>query len=488
MVALALLTAAQLHAQCANSWHALGGQGPNGVVAAMTHWDPDGAGPQPRVVVIGGDFTAVGAMPARGLALFAPSTGTWSTLPGLQPGSRVAALATLPNGDLVVGGLLPNPPAPLPPLGGYLGRWNGTSWSGFGAGLNGQVYTLLVLPNGELLAGGSFTTAGGAPANAVARWDGASWTAMPGLGAHTWGLTSVLDLARRANGDIVAAGLFTAAGGTDLARWDGTSWSAIGAMAQVHTALHVLPNDDVLVGSVWGVHRWNGTAITPVGSGLGIVNDIAVLPDGDLLAAVDAGSLFGVVRWNGTTWSVVAAGVNDECNTLLGDPNGDVWVGGEFTMLGGSWSPFASPHVARLSTTCGATAVPSAAGCVGSGGANVLAPLSLPWTGSTFRARASGMPSSAFVLSVYGFAPLAVPIASVHLAGLPGCTLWATSEIVGLHFPISGAVDTHLQLPDAPSIVGTPFHHYVVPVEVDALLAITAITSSNPLACVVGSF
>ena len=37
---------------------------------------------------------------------------------------------------------------------------------------------LAVLANGDLVAGGQFTTAGGVTANNIARWDGTSWSAL----------------------------------------------------------------------------------------------------------------------------------------------------------------------------------------------------------------------------------------------------------------------------------------------------------------------
>jgi hypothetical protein len=36
----------------------------------------------------------------------------------------------------------------------YIARWNGTSWSALGTGMNGSVSALAVLPNGDLIAGG----------------------------------------------------------------------------------------------------------------------------------------------------------------------------------------------------------------------------------------------------------------------------------------------------------------------------------------------
>ena len=116
-------------------------------------------------------------------------------------------------------------------------------------GINAAVYSLASLPNGEIIAGGAFTSAGGVPANRIARWDGATWHA---LGDGMNGL--VLSLQVMPNGDVIAAGSFTLAGGEPadrIARWDGTSWHALG---------------DGLNSHVW---------------------DLAVLPDGDLFAAIE---------------------------------------------------------------------------------------------------------------------------------------------------------------------------------------------------------
>ncbi|HEX6812358.1 MAG TPA: hypothetical protein VF384_12090 [Planctomycetota bacterium] len=78
------------------------------------------------------------------------------------------ALTTLPNGDLVAGGGFTTD-------GGVsasnIARWNGTSWSPLGAGMNDDVMALAVLANGDLVAGGAFSSAGGAPAHFVARWN-----------------------------------------------------------------------------------------------------------------------------------------------------------------------------------------------------------------------------------------------------------------------------------------------------------------------------
>ncbi len=107
-----------------------------------------------------------------------------------------------------------------------IARWDGTSWSALGTGMNDIVYALAFDASGNLYAGGQFTTAGGVAANRIAKWDGTSWSA---LGT---GMSSIVyALAFDASGNLYAGGQFTTAGGVaanDIAKWDGTSWSALG--------------------------------------------------------------------------------------------------------------------------------------------------------------------------------------------------------------------------------------------------------------------
>src|SRR4051812_17406920 len=52
----------------------------NGPVTALANWDPDGAGPLPSMVVVGGTFTAAGRINAQNIALWNPTSGEWSAL------------------------------------------------------------------------------------------------------------------------------------------------------------------------------------------------------------------------------------------------------------------------------------------------------------------------------------------------------------------------------------------------------------------------
>src|SRR5258705_538185 len=63
-----------------------------------------------------------------------------------------------------------------------IAKWDGSSWSALGSGLNGYAQALAV-SGSDLYAGGNFTTAGGIAAKNIAKWDGSSWSAL-GLGMN----------------------------------------------------------------------------------------------------------------------------------------------------------------------------------------------------------------------------------------------------------------------------------------------------------------
>ncbi len=98
----------------------------------------------------------------------------------------------------------------------YIAKWDGTSWSALGSGMNDWVSALTCDSAGNLYAGGWFTTAGGVPADYIAKWNGTSWAALgSGVDDSVWAL-SVRDNA------LFVGGYFTQAGGKDsryIALW-----------------------------------------------------------------------------------------------------------------------------------------------------------------------------------------------------------------------------------------------------------------------------
>jgi hypothetical protein len=162
-----------------------------------------------------------------------------------------------------------------------------------------------------LFAGGSFTTAGGVPANRIARWDGTAWTP---VGAGTNSTVQALLVHTDASGPaLFVAGNFTTAGGATanrVARWSGSAWSSLGS------------------GTGNGLNSL-GMAMATYDDGTGP----ALFVGGQFTTAggLTAGRL---ARWNGSWSPVGTSGVNSTVNALASftiDPAGQsLWIGGAF--------------------------------------------------------------------------------------------------------------------------------------------------------------
>ena len=187
-LALVLLCGAgTLHAQhaqaedgvCQPGWSSTFGPRPgvSGAVRALAVFD-DGEG---DALYVGGGLTQVGGAPSSRIARW--NGARWSQLPG-KPNRDVQALAVFDDGAgpaLFVGGQFTTILGATPAS--FVARWNGASWSALGSGTSGPVYCLARHDDGRgesLFVGGRFQLAGGVVVNHVARWDGASWSALAG--------------------------------------------------------------------------------------------------------------------------------------------------------------------------------------------------------------------------------------------------------------------------------------------------------------------
>ena len=135
---------------------------------------------------MGGSFSVIGTNIVLSIAKW---DGTrWSAL-GTGLSGTVYAMAFVGT-NLYAGGSFNWSPSPSG-VGngtflGQIGKWNGTTWSALGGGLNTTVRALAVSDT-NLYVGGDFTTAGSSPsptitANRIAMWNGSAWSAL-GTGA-----------------------------------------------------------------------------------------------------------------------------------------------------------------------------------------------------------------------------------------------------------------------------------------------------------------
>jgi len=115
---------------------------------------------------------------------------------------------------------------------------------------------------------------------------------------------------------------------------------------------------------------------------------------------------------------------------------------------------------------------------------NVLSATTLPWANNVFRATATGLPSTAIVITVTSLTALpqgVLPLASVFAQGQPGCDLLVGPDILGVLVTTTGTAQSQMFLPNTPPLVGVTFYHQMVPIEVDSLGNWTAITATNAL-------
>jgi hypothetical protein len=319
----------------------------------MTVFDEDGPGPNPPVAVVAGNFTSAGGVPA----------------------SRIA-------------------------------KWDGTTWSSFGAGFDNTVLSLAVFDEDgvgplppTLYAGGQFQFSGVTSAKYLAEWTGTQWVGI--TSQFTTNVTAMAVYDEDGAGPLSPA-LFVAHGDSwyppYLGRWSGGAWSEVGnSLSQLNQPVLTLavidpdqggPSPSVLYAGGWFtqagsliVNRlasWNGDAWHSVGVGAqnGVATDpysiLAYDPDGPgpitqslhvSGGLITAGSqaVSGVASFDGATWHSLGSGlgnppgVNGYAMAVFDDSAGlrppALYIGGSFSTSGG----FSAGNLARWG--CAAAAV-----------------------------------------------------------------------------------------------------------------------------------
>ena len=197
------------YAPSTNIWTPLGTgtNGTNAIVHAIAIDSLDN-------VYVGGDFTSAGGNPAYRIAIWDAINSTWTPL-GSGTNSAVRSIAIDSSNNYVyVGGDFTS-------AGGasanHIAIWNGSTWTTLGTGTNNVVRSIAInSSNNYVYAGGDFTSAGGASANRIANWDAinSTWTTL-GTGLDISGShCSANSIAIDSSNNVYVGGLFTSAGGT----------------------------------------------------------------------------------------------------------------------------------------------------------------------------------------------------------------------------------------------------------------------------------
>jgi trimeric autotransporter adhesin len=387
------------------TWERVGdGNGPNGPVGAMEAL-PAVAGLPPSLYV-GGWFSSVGTI---GTPLLARWDGDdWHSM---QTGAPVLGAQGPPISDVVLfddgGGEALFVGGSFTSFGGvaarHVAKFDGNTWSVAGStgGGDGNVRALCVHDDGQgggsaLYAGGTFLGLGTFASPRIARYDGNTWSGVgAGFNNDVWSLV-VFDDPAPGGPALFAGGEFNMSGGIPIAgvaKWSGTAWQPVGVGLSQVLSLHVHDAESgpqLYAGRAYfggpsnnAVVKWDGTSWSPVGSGLvGSVHCLATFDDGtanapELYAAgdfeINGGPTRGLAKWNGSEWLPVVGGITDlpgpvicrlasTVNPTTGAP--ELYIGGEFTTLGGT----VSAYFARL--TC-VQAAPCLADITGGGVVNI---------------------------------------------------------------------------------------------------------------------
>ncbi|MBI4932223.1 MAG: T9SS type A sorting domain-containing protein [Bacteroidetes bacterium] len=346
----------------AQTWSALG----SGLGSTSPDW-VEGMAIYNGNLYAGGNFNTAGSITVNNIARW--NGITWDSVGNGFINVPLYSLYVYKN-ELYVGG--------DSPWGQGIVRWNDTVWKSVGGGVSGFPATVSALSeyNNELYAGGEFNSAGGVPANLIARWNGSLWDSVDagiyGANVHAMAVYS---------NELYVAGGFDSAGhiaAKNIAKWNGTNWSAVGngtsAWNDKILDLTVYNNELYAVGSfsiaagipARGIVKWNGSSWSSLNNvnNTGMYFFALTVYNNELYAGGYFDTLFvssapksinSIARWNASSWDSVGSGINYNNVSgsvwgLLNDTiNNTLYVGGTFNNAGG----LSAINIARWSTPSG---------------------------------------------------------------------------------------------------------------------------------------
>lgn len=297
-------------------------------------------------------------------ALIAKRTnGSWDGVGGGVTGGvgQVRAIVEGLDGTIYIGGDFTNGGGTG---GDYLVQYNPTSGTyavvGSATAMTGPVHALAVAANGSIIIGGNFLNADGiAAADYIVRYTpGTGYAAIGASGANN----TIQAVFVAQNGDIYAGGAFTDIGGSGAdfgARFDGTNWNTLQsatALNQIVFAFAQTGSDTIVLGGAFtnaggvadadrlAVYTPSGntfTALVASGAG-GTVSALALAPNGLLYIGGQFTTIGGVTAnyaavWNGTSMTPLAGAtdISSTVNRMIVLRDGSILFGGLFTSIAG---------------------------------------------------------------------------------------------------------------------------------------------------------
>ena len=360
---------------------------------------------------VGGRLQVASNMDASYIAKWDGSS--WSTL-GDGVNGYVYTIVPGPADTVYIGGTFTrayHPSLPYVQV-NRVAMWDGSSWNAFDSGANGTVYALAVDAD-TLYMGGSFST----PYADFAKWNGSSWEDMGGsLNAAVY--TILLD-----GSDIYIGGAFTSPA-KRVAKYTGGSWTASGDINNGIVRTLVLDGSNLYAGGSF-TDPANRVALLSAGTwstvGTGANNDVnALLVSGSELYAVGAFTSIGgnsanyFAKWNGSSWSEVGNGTNSAVYAMA--EGSSIFIGGAFVSAGdvgasyvaewdGSWSALVTSNDYGMNTTVNAMAVNGSYVYVGGSfitAGDIVVNHIARWDGSNWEALGTGVDGTVYDITAYG--------------------------------------------------------------------------------------
>jgi hypothetical protein len=278
------------------------------------------------------------------LTFYTSRSQTWTAMgTGLGSGTEsVKAIAENPiTHEIYAGGT----------FSGYLKKWDGSTWTTLGGGINGPVLAL-GFRNSELFVGGGFTQVDGTTAvHNFAKWNG-TWSDIGGGFNDTVRCIYVSPT----SGTIYAGGKFTLSGSTSMnhiAKLVSSTWTALGTGIGANVNAITEYNSILYAGTEMtqsALHKFDGSAWTalPDVTG-GKIYALASYQNNLYVGGDFSQPAFAAAKYNGTSWGTIVTtfGVSDKIYCLYKGYN-YLYIGGKFTNIGPAG--YQASYVAKITT------------------------------------------------------------------------------------------------------------------------------------------
>ncbi len=295
-----------------------------------------------------GDNNMLSTLIAASLVAKSLAVPATAPLGDLDKGALVTVMRVI-DGKLYVGGRFERANRKLV---NNIAVWDGSSWSGIGRGVDGEVKDIVGF-KGKIYVCGEFSYAGksseneGIPANRIAEWDGTKWNAMGERPVDR----QIFALATDGKALYIGGNFTKINDETEtraVARWNGKKWESIGGKFDRYVQTMTFHKGKLYVAGYFAefgddsfnnVAVWDGTTWSEAGNG-GLSSTVNRLSsDGENLYAAgkfNIGGKSGIAKFEESKWSLAVPTSGE--NYWVHAEAGKLFIAGDFTEANGKKS------------------------------------------------------------------------------------------------------------------------------------------------------